>query len=863
MKNNYRDTSLQASERSSPAVNQSVFPGVRSVARVLPGFVLAMALMAPFGTARAAGPAPIDLKSCTNFTLLAYSTITCTGAGTIYGDVGLFPAGAIDLGTPPTTVIGSVYNGGSIAEQAQSDLNDAFIAASPAALPGGIDVGAELGGLTLVPGIYQSPSGAYDITLVDLTLNGGPNDVWVFQMASTLTVGTGRQVILTGGAQARNIFWQVGSSASLLASSVFKGTIMASASVSMLASSTLDGRALARGGAVTFNGSSGSLPGPAKAITPFPTNGALAQSISTNLFWTDGGGAISYDVYFGTTNVPGAPELQGNQTNRTFEPGELAYDTTYYWRIDAKNTASTTEGDIWSFTTEEEPPGILQLTSTNYSVNENGGSVTVTVSRTNGSTGAASVDYTTADGTATSGVHYTSAGGTLNWGDGDGTSKTFAVSITDDAIYDGDKTFTVIISNAVGALPGTPATSTVTIVENETPEEGTLQFESATYTVNEDGTSIVLRVTRQDGDTGAASVDYATTDGSAVAGLDYTAASGTLNWGDGDVGTKSFTVTILDNSAVEWNKTFSATLANAGGAILGSPLLTTVTIVETDTNVPPQELVYLDFDGDSIADVTVYWAERGMWYILQSSTGIGRYQPWGWSEAQPVPGDYDGDLINDIGVYAPETGSWFIWLSASQSLRSYTWGWSEAQPVQADYDGDGLCDVAVYWAEQGMWYILQSSTGTGRIQSWGWWNTVPVPGDYDGDGQCDIAVYEDDNGFWSIWQSATQTARVQPWGWYPAEAVPGDYDGDQKTDVGVYWAEQGCWSIWCSFSQPVFAAFWGWSEAMAVPADYDGDGRFDLTVYAPLRGEWYIWQSGSGTIRIQPWGWDQAESVNQ
>jgi hypothetical protein len=72
-------------------------------------------------------------------------------------------------------------------------LNAAIIAASPAQLPGGINAGAELGGQTLVAGVYQSPSGSYDITSVDLTLNGGPDDVWVFQMASTLTVGVGRR----------------------------------------------------------------------------------------------------------------------------------------------------------------------------------------------------------------------------------------------------------------------------------------------------------------------------------------------------------------------------------------------------------------------------------------------------------------------------------------------------------------------------------------------------------------------------------------------------------------------------------------------------------------------------------------------
>jgi hypothetical protein len=208
----------------------------------------------------AAGPAPIELKSCAHFTILAYSTITSTGGGTINGDMGLSPVGSL-TGFPPATNNGTFYNGDSNAAQAQVDLAAAIIAASPAQLPGGLDVGSELGGLDLAPGVYKSGS-SYDITSVDLTLSGGPDDVWVFQMVSTLTVGTGCKVILSGGAQARNIFWQVGSSATLGTSSEFKGTIMAYASISMLASSTLDGRALAQTGAVTFNGARGALPTP-------------------------------------------------------------------------------------------------------------------------------------------------------------------------------------------------------------------------------------------------------------------------------------------------------------------------------------------------------------------------------------------------------------------------------------------------------------------------------------------------------------------------------------------------------------------------------------------------------------------------
>ena len=233
--------------------------------QLLMGIILAVIIMAAQQTLLAAGPAPVNLRSAAHFTILATSTTTTTGGGIINGDVGLSPVGS--QGIPPGKINGTIYNGDpdGVAAQAQLDLTAAIIAASPAQLPGGINAGAELGSKTLVAGVYQSPSGSYDIT-GDLTLNGGPNDVWVFQMASTLTVAVSGRVILTGGAQARNIFWQVGSSATLGTSSVFEGTVMAYASITMNASSTMDGRALAQNGAVTFNGDDGTLPTPAAPI---------------------------------------------------------------------------------------------------------------------------------------------------------------------------------------------------------------------------------------------------------------------------------------------------------------------------------------------------------------------------------------------------------------------------------------------------------------------------------------------------------------------------------------------------------------------------------------------------------------------
>jgi hypothetical protein len=224
----------------------------------------------------AAGPSPVDLGSAAHFTILSGAAITTTGGGIINGDVGASPiAGsaihltqaqvngtiyAVDASGPP----GSVIDPGLLLA-AKGDLTTAYNnAAGRTPTPSGpfLNPGAgNIGGLNLIPGLYKF-TGAAMITGSDLTLTGGPNDVWIFQIATELNVGSGIHVILAGGAQPRNIFWQVGTSATLETSAVFKGTIMADQAVTMKTSSTMEGRALAFSAGVTYNGTGGSLPAP-------------------------------------------------------------------------------------------------------------------------------------------------------------------------------------------------------------------------------------------------------------------------------------------------------------------------------------------------------------------------------------------------------------------------------------------------------------------------------------------------------------------------------------------------------------------------------------------------------------------------
>lgn len=231
-----------------------------------------------------------------------------------------------------------------------------------------------------------------------------------------------------------------------------------------------------------------------------------------------------------------------------------------------------------SFSITTGTAGTLQLDSPSYSVNEGIASVTLNVTRAGGSLGAASVSYATANGSATAGSDYTAKTGTLSWAAGDATAKTIVVSIANDTTVESAETFTVTLSNPVGAALGATTSATVTIADTD----GNLQFDAATASVNESAGTLTLNVTRTGSTTGAASVKYASAVGTATA-ADFTATSGTLNWAAGDAGSKTITVPIANDALVEALETFSVTLSTPTGAALGTASKSTVTIVDNDS----------------------------------------------------------------------------------------------------------------------------------------------------------------------------------------------------------------------------------------------------------------------------------------
>ena len=201
-----------------------------------------------------AGEAPVPLGSAATYAVLAGSSVTSTGGTTLHGDLGISTGTALS-GFLPGSVDGSIHLGDTVAAQAQADLAVAYDDA--AGRPFGPDLlllAGNIGGQTLYPGLYRSSS-SLAVSSGDLTLDAGgdPEAVFIFTIATTLTTTSGRQVVLSGGAKAANIFWQVGSSATLGTGSVFKGTILARQSITMATGAALEGRALARTGGVTLD----------------------------------------------------------------------------------------------------------------------------------------------------------------------------------------------------------------------------------------------------------------------------------------------------------------------------------------------------------------------------------------------------------------------------------------------------------------------------------------------------------------------------------------------------------------------------------------------------------------------------------
>jgi subtilisin-like proprotein convertase family protein len=372
------------------------------------------------------------------------------------------------------------------------------------------------------------------------------------------------------------------------------------------------------------------LHGPSELKIRFFNGGVGAAVSSLNLTFDDEAALLFPSFGSLTTGSYRAWDVSGS--SRSFvgdSNAEIAYSLGEFrglnangnWRLYVQDFAGGDSGSISSwrlyFTTVTCVDNVF-LAATAISGVEGTGSIPVSVIRTGGREGQATVNYaTTTGGTATAGSDYASTSGTLSFAPGE-LVKTFNIPVTNDSSMEANETIAITLSSASGNTTlGTPASGTATIMDDDTKTPVTLS--PAAQTVAEAATLLTFTVSRATlGDAGT--VAYSTSNGTATAGSDFSATNGILNFSSGDL-TKNFTVAILNDNVFEVAENFTLTLSNAtGGLVLGSPHVATVSVVDgdADNDVMPDdyELTHglnpalndasLNLDGDEYTNIAEY-----------------------------------------------------------------------------------------------------------------------------------------------------------------------------------------------------------------------------------------------------------------
>ncbi len=259
----------------------------------------------------AAHASAVGLGTAAPFVVLGGTTVTNTGPSVLNGDLGVAPGTSLSGFGLPAVVNGATHNNDAVASQGQSDLTTAYNVAAGQAVTADL-TGQDLGGLTLTPGAYRFATSAQLTGQLTLDAQGDPNAQFVFEIGSTLTTASASSVLMVNGASPCNVYWQVGSSATLGTTTAFQGTIMALSSITLNNSATVTGRALARNGAVTLDDNVLDNSGcrtPDSSTTPTTTPTAPA---GTSPGTPAPGGSGASNGSGGPNGTPGAPG-SGNQ----------------------------------------------------------------------------------------------------------------------------------------------------------------------------------------------------------------------------------------------------------------------------------------------------------------------------------------------------------------------------------------------------------------------------------------------------------------------------------------------------------------------------------------------------------------------
>ncbi len=369
-------------------VNDKLFKNRPSKAAVfaLAGLMLVFALIMSVTVSQAVATAP-TLGTAGSFAVLGGSTVTNTGPTIVTGDLGVSPGSAIvgffpDTLLGPGTVVGTQHAADAVALQAQADAATAYTALAGQACDFTLPLIADIGGSTLAPGVYCFPSSAAITGILTLDAAGDPNAVWVFNIESTLEAASASSVLIINGGSPCNVFWRVGSSATLNTTTAFQGSILALADIDALTGATVTGRLLAQTAAVDLDDNLITLPQTCDAVQPDP--GTILIDMQT----LPDGAATTFNFSADYGNFA----LSDGQTNNSGDLPSGPYDITATvpagwsltsiictsadgstWTVDLPNstvevqlTAGDTVGCEFNMTEDVIPPGICVIDAADY-----------------------------------------------------------------------------------------------------------------------------------------------------------------------------------------------------------------------------------------------------------------------------------------------------------------------------------------------------------------------------------------------------------------------------------------------------------------------------------------------------------------
>lgn len=307
--------------------------------------------------------------------------------------------------------------------------------------------------------------------------------------------------------------------------------------------------------------------------------GGMSSGVGVSYSTSNGTATAGFDY----TAVSGTLSFGAGEASKTFSipitnDSSAEADETLIAALSTPTGGATLVAPTASVLTILDNDPLIALDSATDSLSEAAGSATITATRQGGLSLAVGVSYASSDITATAGSDYTAGSGTLSFSAGQ-TTKTFTVPITNDTTPEVDEAFNVSLSSPTGGANLTaPSSRTVTLVDDDPG----ISFGATAVSSNETAGSAVVTLSRQGGLTMAVGAAYSTSDGSASAGSDYTATSGTVSFAAGET-TKTFSVAITNDSLPEADETLNLVLSNpTGGAVLGSPSSSVITIVDND-----------------------------------------------------------------------------------------------------------------------------------------------------------------------------------------------------------------------------------------------------------------------------------------